>query len=98
MYEKRESTARHGGTAAPPKQCKMKPKKSGRKKNPRPSPEIMFRLIGTPCTGQKEKMNNKASLSPSYAARPSRDHLATDSGRAKLSSLFATVNPVARLA
>ena len=86
---RKESTARHSGTAA--KQCKMKPKISGRKTNPRPSPKLIFCLIGTPCTGQKRKtMNSRASLSASYAAHPSRNHLATDSVRVKLSSLSAT--------
>ena len=45
-----------------------------------------------------KKSNSRASLSLSYAARPSRHHLATDSVRVKISSLSATVSPVARLA
>ena len=40
----------------------------------------------------------RAPLSVSYAARPSRNHLATDSLRVKLSSLSVTESPVARLA
>ena len=42
------------------------------------------------------KKKRAAELSASYAARPSRDHLATDSVRVKLSSLSVTVIPVAR--
>ena len=46
----------------------------------------------------KNKTYSRASLSVSYATRPSRDHLATASVRVKLSLLSATVSPVARLA
>ena len=75
--------------------------KFGNKKIPVPSRVKNSCRMGTPCTGPKEKKkksNSRASLSASYAARPSRDHLATDSVRVKLSSLSATVSPVARLA
>ena len=74
--------------------------KFGKKKKNFPSDVIIFCLIGTPCTGQKKKKktNSRAPLSTSYAGRPSRDHLATDSVRMKLSSLSATMSPVARLA
>ena len=62
---------------------------------------IMFSLVGAHLTsGQKEKRkksNRRASLSTSYAARPSRDHLATDAVRVKLSFLSAAVSPGARL-
>ena len=46
------------------------------------SDAIIFRLLkGTPCAG--EKINRTADLlAASYAARPSRDHLATDPGKA----------------
>ena len=47
---------------------------------------------------EKTPHNSGASLSASYAARPFRDHLATDSVRVKLPLLSATVSPVARLA
>ena len=47
---------------------------------------------------KRKKSNSRASLSASYAARPSRAHLTTDSVRVKFSSLSATVSPVARLA
>ena len=88
--------AQHG-TAALQKRYKLnrifwKEKKST-------SPHVLiFCLIGTPCTGQKRNKSNSRALSASYAARSSRDHLATDSVRVKLSSLSATVRPVARLA
>ena len=73
------------------------------KKKPAPSLVVIFRLIETPCAGQtikkpKNRTADRSSLSASYAARPSRDHLATDSVRVKLSSLSATaVSPVTRL-
>ena len=70
------------------------------KKTNSPSPhEIMFCLIGTPCAGQKQSLVLQSfCLSASYAARPPRDHLATDSIRVKVSLLSATVSPVDRLA
>ena len=73
--------------------------KFGKKKNPQSSRVIIFCLIGTPCTGKKKQKKLQQSFSLSLvAARPSRDHLATDSVRVKLSLLSATVSPVARLA
>ena len=57
MYE-RESTARQSSTA---KTMKVKPNKSERNKIPAPSHLIIFCLLGTPCTGQKEK-NRTASF------------------------------------
>ena len=71
------------------------------RKNAIPVPLMYYvsARAGTPCTGRnRRKVNSKDSLSASYAARPSRDHPATDSVREKLSSLSATVGPVARLA
>ena len=64
---------------------------------PIPSDGIIFRLIGIPCAG-RETNRTAELLSASCATRPSRDHFATDSVRAKLSSLFAIVSPVTRLA
>ena len=79
---------------------KMKPKiQKEDKQNPRRLSCAFFCLIGTPCTGRKrKKTNGRASLSASYVARSSRDHLATDSARVKLSLRSAIVSPVARLA
>ena len=71
----------------------------GKKKKTLSPHVILFCLIGTPCTGQRrKKSNSRACLSASYAARPSREHLATDSVQLKISSRSATVSPVARLA
>ena len=60
--------------------------KAREKRNPRP--------LSYNCLSGKKRT---AELLPaSYAARPSRDQLAIDSIRVKLSSLSATVSPVAR--
>ena len=67
------------------------------KQNPVASDALIFRLIGTPCAAKKQ--NRTADLrSASYVARPSRDHIATDTVRVKLSSLSTPVSPDARLA
>ena len=73
-------------------------KKFRNKNNPRPLssknflPDWNILLSLKSCQEEKrEKSNRRASLSASYAARPSRNHLATDSVRVKLSSLSASV-------
>ena len=95
MYEK----AQHGIASSTTKTMKMKPKFSERKKNPRPlSCNNFLPDWNTLHRSKIRTKNSRASLSASYAARPSRDYLATGSVRVELSSLSATVTPVARLA
>ena len=71
---------------------------SERKKNPVSCNNFMPDWNTLHWSKKKKSSNSRASLSASYAARPSRDHLAADSVRVKLSSLPATVSPVAHLA
>ena len=75
--------------------------KLGGKIIPIPFRAIIFCLIGTPYTRSKRRRKKNEqksfSLSASHAARPSRDRLAIDSVRVKLSSISATVSLVARL-
>ena len=95
MHE-RESTVRHSSTA---KTMKMKPIFSERKSEiPVPSCNNFMTDWNNLHRSKKKQMNSRASLPASYTARPSRDHLAIDSVRVKLSALSATVSPVARLA
>ena len=94
MHE-RESTARHSSTA---KTMKMKPLKKWKEKKTFPSRNNFLSDWNTSTGVTKKQKNSRASLAASYAARPSRDHLATDSVRVELSPLSATVSPVARLA
>ena len=96
MHE-RESTARHSSTA---RTTKKKPIVFGRKIIPVPSRVIFFCLIRTPRKKIRnaKKQTEELFSQPSYVARPSRDHLATDSVRVKLSSISATVGPAARFA
>ena len=92
-YE-RESSAMH----ITAKTMKKKPRKNQKdKKIPVPPGIICFRLIGTPCADKRKKSKSKLLLA-SCAARPSRDHLTTDSVWVTLSSLSAPVSRVARLA
>ena len=97
MYQ-RESTARHSSTQ---KQLKLNRNLGKKNQFPVLSRSIFFCLIEThlhPVKKKKrEKSNRRGSLSASYDARPSRDHLATESVRVKLSFLSAAVRPVARL-
>ena len=75
----------------------MKHEISERKMNPRPLLSDNFLPDWkTLHSSQRNQSNSKASLSASYAARPSRDKVATDSVRVKLFSLSTTVSPVAR--
>ena len=68
--------------------------KFGKKKKSRPLSRNNFCLIGTPSNSQeRKKTNSRASLLASYADRPSRDHLATDSVRVRFSSLFYHSEP-----
>ena len=66
------------------------------KKIPVLSDELGSRLIEILVPVKKKR--TAELLSASYAARRSRDNLATNSVRVKLSSLSAAVSPVARLA
>ena len=93
VYE-RESTGRHSSTA---KTIKMKPEKLGRQpKNPSPH-EIIFCLIGTPCTGQKMKKIVQQSFYLSLVSRPPLSRPPRHRF-GQFSLLSVTVSPVPRLA
>ena len=68
------------------------------KKNKNKTPPLKYFFPACVLAPVKRKNRTAELLSAPYAARPSHDHLVTESVRAKCSSLSATISPVARLA